>query len=242
MGKDTVLVIFAGEKSWVESKYSDSTRIVNGQIGFISWQTPLPGEKMTIVPPSKTGICLNLAAKSPFSCPKRENAEKIFRAFKNTGFNAECVADVKSGSSLVVGEVVLLVFVNILATEEINWSLDKLYSSQKTMQLLADAAAEGVDINNRAEGGSIFRLAKFLFYPFVFRRILDFIPKVFNYDMEAYLKFHFTKVGLQMKNGLNAKIEQGAKFSIPTKNLSEIQNMKKVQNWGIEKDEKKEEQ
>lgn len=85
----------------------------------------------------------------------------------------------------------------LLALEAEGWSLEALRRSQ-LLPLAVQAAREAMAVvaAHRREKPSVLRR---LLRPWMLRQLLAWAPRVLPLDFEAYLRYHFTKVGDQTR-------------------------------------------
>ncbi|HEX5277944.1 MAG TPA: hypothetical protein VFW42_09775, partial [Fluviicoccus sp.] len=85
-----------------------------------------------------------------------------------------------------------------------------LQASREAMQA---AAAE--------TGGSTWALHP-LVWPLTWRLALPLLKRVFPFDLQVYLRFHYSKVGVQTRLMLDSYIELGAARRLPVSSLQTL--------------------
>lgn len=190
--EDTSVVLLSSgqnDKSNLE-RLIPSEQIVSGMIGMLSRQWPQEDTST----PLRVSYLLPPLVKMPFSCNTESRAKDIATTFKQAGFNAPVVNDVYQ--ELLFPNIILSCLV--LGLEKCNWSFQALIKNKTVRQAIIH--------NNRA-----FIKASEQRYktkaPFALKIITPtllglgarIMPKFFPLDIEAFLKFHYTKVGAQTR-------------------------------------------
>jgi 2-dehydropantoate 2-reductase len=162
--------------------------IVLGVVGMISYQGPLPGE------PLDPGVAYLFPpfAKSRFS-GHPDRVDPVVAALKRGGCPAKVHAD--SRSALAFSSSALMP--HVVALEGAGWSFEELRHGP-WLALAARASREASKITEQTlgkpapMGGALVR-------PFFVRLVLLAAPLFLPFDLEKYLRFHFTKVGDQSR-------------------------------------------
>lgn len=190
--QDTSVVLLSSgqkDKSLVE-QFIPSAHIVSGMIGMLSRQWPQEDSTQAL----RVSYLLPPLVKMPFSSETHKRAKDIADTFKQCGFNSSVVKD--AYQELLFPNIILSCLV--LGLEKCNWSFKALIQNKTVRQAIIK--------NNRA-----FIKASEQHYktkaPFALKLITPtllglgarIIPKFFPLDIEAFLKFHYTKVGAQTR-------------------------------------------
>jgi len=161
--------------------------VVPGLIGMVSYQTPLPGE---IVP--EPGIAFYFAPGVP-TVLGGPLGETVAAELKAGGCPA--VAKPDAGTSSAFGSAILMP--TVAGLEAAGWSLREFRRSD-VPKLVVRAAREAVAIT-AAKVGTRGPLGLLLLSAFALRVAAWLLPKIASFDVEAYLKHHFVKVGDQTR-------------------------------------------
>lgn len=159
------------------------------------------------------------AMPMPFSdienSPKPQ-AKQVAKLFNDAGIKSKAVKS--SVKSSIYPNIFLTMFV--LALEAAGWSFDTL----KNSGYLLDSMRQSIQALNTAskkEYGLMSPIHGYLLPNFVLRLGLKLAPSLFPFDIETYLKQHFTKVGEQSyeharhyidiakKHGVDAQVVEG---------------------------------
>ena len=164
-------------------------RIVRGYIPFISYQAPLEGQRL---PEPGVGLAYLLppGMTVPLSGPQAR-LTGVSEALLAGGVRTSEVPDV--GPLLATGAALFMPL--IAALELSDWSMKTLRRS-KTFALGLGAARESLDIAT-AQAGAARPLFLPLLRPACLAPLVALAPMAFPFDLEVYLRYHFTKVGDQ---------------------------------------------
>ena len=199
-GPDALVVTLqpgATDRGFVES-LSAPERVVSGLIGLVAFQAPLPGE--TLEHPG-VAFWLPPLTRSPMSGPR---AAEAVRALRAGGFPAVVGRDVPG--RLAAAGAVMQPFIGAL--ELGGWTFKGF--RKKTNGLAARAAREAMRINapGRALGRAVMRAP-------VLWLVSLIAPRVVPFDLETYLRYHFTKVGDQTRVHLRSYVERAGDHPTP---------------------------
>ncbi len=179
-------------------------RLVTGLIGFMSWQAPLPGEQVT------PGVRFwhPWTMTSVFS---GSGAEDIVRRLKAGG--CPCKAG-DARVEMALGSALLQPIVGHL--ECVDWTFSRLSERSARVaacqqQVMAVAAGFLGVPTKMTPPGFVITLAGSL------------VPAVVPVDIQAFFRWHFTKVGDQTRAMLVTWIEQGKARGLP---VDEIEALK----------------
>lgn len=212
--EDTSVVLLSSgqnDKSNLE-RLIPSNQIVSGMIGMLSRQWPQEDSSQ----PLRVSYLLPPLVKMPFSSDTHQRAQDISNTFKQCGLNAPVVKDVYQ--ELLYPNIILSCLV--LGLEKCNWSFKELIQNKTVRQAIvrnnrAFIKASEQHYNTKAP------FALKLITPTALGLAARIAPKFFPLDIEAFLKFHYTKVAaqtrVQLKEFTDLCDEYGVEYDI--KNL-----------------------
>ena len=174
-----------------------SQRVVHGMITLTSYHAPLEGE----AGPATMNWWFPPLSPSPFS-GDTEETQALVKLLKSGGLPAKYVTDIKTQLRLGSGLLMPL----IAALEDAEWKLDQLREPER-LALSAKAARQCLDISLPRQ---VPLLKALLTTPWLLSVILRIAPMVTPFNLEAMLKSHFTKVGLQTRVMLRDYIERAS--------------------------------
>lgn len=209
IGDATVVTLQPGPEDYTYlARWIPPERLVCGIIGIVSYSAPLPGESL----PPGTAYWLPPLSETPFS---ESRARSIVDAFRRGGIRSRLVSDVRP--ILAFGAAFLNL--HIAALELTRWKLDGLRGP--LLRLAARAVREAVTISARDLGvGEPPWPSLLLTIPR--RWAIHVAPHVVPFDLETYLRVHFTKVGDQTRLMVRTYLERADRFAIPAPALREI--------------------
>lgn len=180
-------------------------RVVEGLIGMISYQAPLPGQHLA------PGVAFFYPplAPSQFGGP-RERAIGVVELLQKGGCPAAHAED--AHDQALVGTSLLTPMV--AALEVADWSFDKLIGSQM-LDIALEAATEAADIVQAKSGAQSWPLAK-LRNRHAFKFGLPIARKILPFPIETYLRYHFTKVRSQTQGNMAQFVSYGQRLGKPT--------------------------
>lgn len=186
-------------------------RVIMGMIPFIAWQAPLPGE--TLDPP---GIAWYLPpfSPTPLSGPDAPTRAAV-AALKAGGLSAKQVANVaKTGA---VGSGLLNPLMAHL--ELAGWSFARFRAEQAApaVETVREAMAIAAAWHNTKPPA----LAG-LVGPGLVRLATRLAVWVMPFNIEVYLKYHFTKVGDQTRQSIGTWIVEGRKRGLSVAALERV--------------------
>lgn len=186
-------------------------QVVQGMIPFISFQSPLPGREgpagmAYYLPPLSTTMLAGEASRTDAVCT----------ALRAGGLRAKRVADFARATAATTA-----MFQCLIATLESNgWDLSGLPRSAVLPRGLA-AAREALAAVGAETGAKILPMRPLL-HPLPWRLVMPLVPAVFPFDIEVYLKYHFSKVGVQTRLMLESYIALCEKHALPAPSLREL--------------------
>ncbi len=170
-----------------------------GLITAVAYPAPLPGED---VDEPGTAYWLPPMAPAFFEGPG-DIVEPVTNCLDKGGMKTRRVDDVTEKSAF--GAAVLIPAVATLET--LDWSLERLRSSRDERKLLKRAIDEAASaVENYLDTSRPLPL-RFV-GPSVLRGVLTAAPMMPPFDLETYLRVHFTKVGGQTRMALDEFIDR----------------------------------
>jgi len=179
----------------------DPAKIIAGSITFIAYQTPLPGENL------REGIAFLLAplAPSPFSpllmSPQAFEPSdtdlrcaQVVEALERGGFSAK----IDHNTPQLLAFAGALLNPVVAGLEVAGWSL-KRFRKSPTLEIATSAAKEAQRVAARYHGTPIPAALSLARRPEILGTVLRLAPRVIPFDLEVYLKYHFSKVGAQTR-------------------------------------------
>ncbi len=198
---------------YVREHVADPTQVIQGLIPFISYQSPLPH---TIEP---HGISYYLP---PFSkgiyAGRPERLKGVLDALHAGGLSAKAVEDFHLATAANTAFLQPM----IAALELNHWHLTD-FPNTDNAKLGLDAAREALMIVHRHSGA-----ATSSFKPLLWEKIWTLIIPLSQYliplPLEAYLQYHFTKVGAQTRVMLDTYIRLGQQHGLAVDKLQTLRN------------------
>lgn len=188
-----------------------ASRLVSGVIAFIAFQTPLPGRTRP-----RPGIAVYHPpfSASPFSGPK-EALGSIVKILRAGGCPAKTHPAVDRWSAVPSA----IMMPHLVALEACDWSFTKLTRSPLfALAGRASRQALGV-VAKHQERRPILR--RHLVRPTTMRLVTGLGPWLMPFDLELYLKYHFTKVGDQTRAMMQRYVDIGG-GDCPTGAIAEL--------------------
>jgi hypothetical protein len=212
IGSSTLVALPPGMKvrDRIRSAVHES-RVVDGAIGFVSYQAPLPNE---VVP--RPGV----AYAFPFGLASRfggDRASDVVTVLRKGGMPAK--VDPHAHRSVAFTSAVLQPV--MVALEGAGWSFDALGKSP-LMKTGVRAAREALAISAKLLGAPrpIWHLA---IRSWTIRLALAMAARAMPFDFEAYLRVHFTKIGPQTRLLLPSYRFSGTATGIETHALEALE-------------------
>jgi ketopantoate reductase len=199
-------------------------RLVCGAIALISYQAPLPGE---IWPRPGVAYWFPPLSPSPFSGP-REKVLPVVEALRRGGCPAREHPDVPAWSAVPSA----IMMPALLALEAEGWSLRALRRGS-LLTLAASAARETLAIV-AARQRKKPALLRHVLGPWTLSALLAVAPRVMPFDFEAYLRYHFTKVGDQTVAMVATYVETARAQGLPHAALDELAARAAARRKGLE--------
>lgn len=198
------------DRAFVE-RHVPADQIVEGVITVISYRAPLPGE--TRFPSPGVAYWFGPLAASPMSGPP-DRLEPVLAALRAGELPARRHPDI--GDSSVFPTAVFMPL--LAALEGAGWSFRALLRSQRLREAVA-AGREALRVMAHRRGRPA-PLVMRLLGPLALRAVLAIAPRIMPFDLETYLRVHFTKVGDQTRDFLRTYLAQGRSAGLPTDALA----------------------
>lgn len=212
VGEATLVSLQPGpeDRQYIE-QYIDPHMHVQGMIGFIAFQAPLPGES-----PMEPGIAYLFPPGSP-SPVSGHHAKAVAHWLNRGGLPSR---HTRTPVSVTAGFPTAGLMPFLLGLEQSGWSFDVMEQGD-TLSLVSKAISEASKIighMNRARVPKLQHAIK----PFVLRPLLRAAPRVMPFDLELYLAYHFTKVGDQTRMTIKTYLRKGMELGMETRYLEEL--------------------
>jgi hypothetical protein len=180
-------------------------RLVLGAIPFLAWQHPLPGEQ------GEPGLAFWIPplARVPLSGP-RARVDGVFALLKAGGLRPQRVAD----AAKTAAPVTALLMAMVAGLEAAGWTVRGFRG--RWARVSAGGAREALRL---ADASPVWKLGG---QGWLLATILWLGARVLPFDLEGYLRYHFTKVGAQTRVLLRGWLTHGAERKLPTSNLEQL--------------------
>lgn len=197
-GEATIVDLMPDEESRT-AKIIGRDRVVEVAIPFVAYQTPIPGEA-----PRPPGIAYWLppAMTVTLSGPRAKSVAALLPT------KTKIVNDLRP--SRVFDSAVLMCAIWHVEAE--GWNL------ARGMAAYDGAAKEALQIAER-ETGRKAGLRSLIVSPWLMRTLGRIAPSVTPFPLEAYMRYHFTKVGKQSHRGLQRLLERAEKVGVDAPQL-----------------------
>jgi hypothetical protein len=214
VGDATVVLLQPGpeDRAFVLAEVPES-RVVQGIITLLGYRAPLPGE--TRFPAPGTAYWFPPLAPSPMG-GTAARVGPVVRALRAGGLPARRLPAVPALADLGGA----LMIPPIAALELAGWRLDRFRREHLPLALRASREAMSVVAHRRGRRPpAMLRLAA---RPAVVRPLLRIAPLLTPFDLESYLRAHFTKVGDQTKDVMRTYLAWGESGGLPTAALAAL--------------------
>ena len=187
LGDATLVMLQPGMHDYERvTRLVPESQVVRGMITLVSYKAPLEGD---------TGEPAMTWWFPPFSptpfAGESTRVNEVVSPLKAGGLPAKHVRELDT--QLRVGSALLMPL--IAALEDAEWSLDQV-SQPERLKLAAKAARQCLDISIP---GRLNLVKALLTRPWLLHLALSIAPRLTPFNLEAMLRFHFTKVGLQTR-------------------------------------------
>lgn len=180
-------------------RFFAAERVVTGMIGFIAYQCPLEGEDLF-----PSGVAYLLPPFSPCLF-EGEAALKPVEILQRGGLSSAHREDARQ--QLLTSMSILVPTVVGLETE--GWSIDRFRRSE-TLELVIQASEEIAQVFESLYGVQRSTGQGILMKPWWFRTLAGVAKSMSPIPLEAYLKYHFSKVRPQTVENMHSFLEAGA--------------------------------
>ncbi len=214
-GKATLVCLQPGpeDAALVREQLNDPAQLVQGLITFISYQSPLPGER------GPEGISFYLPPMTPALFSGEEpRVRAVVQALEAGGMTARAVPDLHVAAGGADGLLIPLV----AALELHDWSLSG-FAGSEVFALGSAAARETLDILAREQGARV-GMTKLALNPLLSRSALVLAPRLLPLPLQTYLQYHFSKVGVQTRQMLDSYALLGERHALPVIHLRELRH------------------
>lgn len=186
-------------------------RLVRGMFALLAWQTPLSDNEPV---EHATWLWVPPFSRSPYSGAQ---APAAVAALKAGGFPARATRDIERDLARSSGVMMPC----IAALELAGWSIKGLARDGKGLSRAAKAAQEALVIQRAllGGGGGVQRL---IAGRWALKLLAWMAPRLTPFDLEAYLRAHFTKVGHQTRVLLRTWIGAGREHNCPVGALESL--------------------
>ncbi len=211
-GESTIVTFQPGldEYEHICTKF-DPERVVQGMVGMISYQAPLPGEHL------EPGVAYLFPPFAPSTFGgQRERATSVVELLHKGGCPAAVRMDANEQAMLGTSMLTPM----IAALEVANWSF-KTFTSSPLLPLALDASAEAAIIVEAKSGAKSWLMPK-IRHPFVFKTLLPLAESLTPFPLQKYLQYHFSKVRPQTIGNMRQFLEYGTSYGTSTVALKEL--------------------
>jgi len=214
-GESTIVSFQPGldEYEYICTKF-DQERVVQGMIGMISYQAPLPGEHL------EPGVAFMFPPFAPSTFGgQRERATSVVELLHKSGCPAAVRMDANEQAMLGTSMLTPM----IAALEVANWSF-KTLASGNLLRLALNASAEAATVVEGKSGAKSWFMTK-IRHPFIFKMLLPLAESLTPFPLEKYLQYHFSKVRTQTIGNMRQFLEYGTSFGTSTVALKELADL-----------------
>jgi Ketopantoate reductase PanE/ApbA len=202
----------AGDRERILAAGQAPERLVDGFIALVSYPAPLPGERDV---PAGTTVWFPPGSPSLFSGP-RALVEDVVGQLRRGGMPAKRHPDVAKRSAFLSAAFMCY----LLALEAAGWSLAEL--RRRHLRAATAGARQAMRITARTHRAPPLGLRMTLALAPILRVVLRVAPSVVPFPLEAYLRYHFTKVGAQTRHIIGVAIESGRAAGLPVDALEAL--------------------
>lgn len=206
----------AGDRELILAAGMAPDRLVDGFISIVGYAAPLPGERGRDggAVPEGTTVWFPPGAPSLFSGP-RQRAAAVVSALRAGGLPARLARDVPARTSFMSSAFMAI----LLGLETAGWSVAELRRSGLPLALAG--AREAMHVTAHTFGSPPLGMRLALWSP-ILRMVLRLAPHVTPFPLEAYLAYHFTKVGAQTRHIIGVAIERGRAAGLPVRAMEQL--------------------
>ncbi|HHO50926.1 MAG TPA: hypothetical protein ENK18_08660 [Deltaproteobacteria bacterium] len=198
-GEATICGLQPGLGDWDHVRgIAGADRVVWGLIELIAYQAPLEGEQ---VPEPGIAFWIPRLLLFPFSGPDART-QAIVSAFRAGGLRSKQVSD----TTALTATGAPFLNLHMAALESVGWSLSALRADRELLALSARAVGQATAVAAHELEIEVPLWVRLL-RPWQVRLLLWAAPGLVPLELEAYLAFHFTKVGAQTQASLERWID-----------------------------------
>jgi ketopantoate reductase len=176
-------------------------RYIKGLVQFVAYQSPLPGGH------EPSGLHYILLPISGLFENENARASALMKTLKKGAFRTKHQNNLNFYSSRHSSITIPLT----AALEQADWKIAKLLQAENLHAGLQAAKESNLAVSQVLQQKGI---PSFFLKPGLIRLILRLMPLVFPFDIEVYLKYHFTKVGDQTRLMLEQYIAHAKKHEL----------------------------
>lgn len=177
-----------------------------GLVPFVAYAAPLPGEEVE----PEVAVWLPPGARMPFSGGDGR-LDAVIEALTRGGLPARRVADAGAMGALASP----LLNLHMAALERAGWRLDGVRADRALLRLATRATREALDAVSAARGRSAPWWRGLPFHVVV-PALARLAPRTLPFDVEAYLRIHFTKVGDQTREQIARWVALAEEAGLPS--------------------------
>lgn len=214
LGEEATLVSLApspGDREFILHHWP-AGRLVSGLITSISYPAPLPGERVS---EPGTAYWLPPFTPAPFEGPV-EHVAPVVEVLRRGGMPAR----EQRGMTRKAAYANIVLMAMVAELQSAGWSLRAL-RSRSHLARMHGAIREGVTIVSFRQGTPIPIPLRAL-SRFSLRLLAALAPRVTPFDLETYLRVHFTKVGAQTRMILAEYLAAAGEAGLDAANLREL--------------------
>lgn len=187
--------------------------LVQGVIQFSAWQSPLPHE-----PADRTGIT---ALLPPGPCALFDADSPASRTITDYLNRGGLRAATKRGMAAHSARLSALMIPVIAGLEIADWKLGQ-YAGHPVLAVAIAAAREAVAAEAARSGDTVPLPLKALLNRPVLWTMLHTLPLVPAFNAQAFLEYHFSKVGQQTRQMLHTYVRHGQNAGLGTSALEQL--------------------
>jgi 2-dehydropantoate 2-reductase len=187
----------------------EAARLVQGLIGFLSFQSPLPRAPNL---PKGIGYTLLPGAANVFDGSR---ADDVVAVLRKGGMSARRQSDLPGRSAERSATTVPI----IAGLEAAGWSIAD-FTAGPWLPLSLSASREALTVVSHSLGRPPKRVPPRLAVSVA----LKLAPRLMPFDLEAYLEFHFTKVGPQTRLMLETWVRHARDAGLPASAMIELRD------------------
>lgn len=216
VGPAAVVSITPGleDAAWLAGRH-DPSRLATGVAAMVAWTAPLPGEA-----PEPVGVACWFPPFSPslFDGPDsvRADLEALVLTLKRGG----CPAAIRGHAAGAGAQASAVMLPIVVALEGERWSLDRLRRSP-ALERAARASREALAVAS-ARHGRRAPAWRHLIRRDLSGLLVPLANRIVPFPLEAYLRFHFSKVRDQTAAMLEEYIRVGHSLGLPVEALERM--------------------